>query len=176
MASPEAIADGIKTNRQARQVMGLVAEMLRRGYEEVPIIDSGFVGSAVDFFSGSTTELRAHANSLLDVVNAYAQGIFAFIPDNDEPLNEDFRGRIALSIQQAQDAVKSINEVSAKLAVDFTDEMAAAVLPLVNRIVDKVAELPKKLSQGILASIWPLLLVAGIVLVIMWRVRKASPI
>jgi len=172
MASPDAIADGIKTNRQARAVMGLVAEMLRRGYELVPTISADFA----EIFTGSIDELRAQANSALDLDNARAQGIYQLLPDNDDVMEEKHRPRIQLAIEQAQDDISSISKAAAEIAVDYTDEMASIVVPIVKRIVDKVAELPKQLSKGILASIWPLLLVAGIVLIIMFRVRKASPI
>ena len=171
MASPQAIANGIKTNAQARAVLGLVANMLRRGYELVPTVAAPFT----ELFSGSVEELRAQANSSLDIVNAYTQGIYAFIPDNDNALDEQYRRRIQLAIKQAQDTCESISDAAAAMAVDYTDEMASVVLPVLERIGEKIKDLPKTLSTGILASIWPLLLLAGIVLFFYWRGRKALP-
>jgi len=150
--------------------MGLVADMLRDGYEEVPKIEADFA----ELFTGSIEELRQQAISSLDIVNAYAQGIYGFIPDNDQPLDEQYRGRIRLSIKQARETVESINHAAAVIAVSYTEEMADVVLSAGQQIVETIKELPKNLSKGILVSIWPLLILGGIVLVVMWRLRKEA--
>lgn len=174
MATAEAITAGIKTNRQGRQVMGLVADMLRDGYNLVPTLKDDFAEGFLGPLSAPFEELREQAISRLDLANAYAQGIYARIHDDDEPFDESLRERVGVSVKQAQQVVSELSKDSDEMAESYLDEMAEIVLPVLQRIIEKVKEIPGGLSKGILLSIWPLLLLGGIVLVVMWRLRKAA--
>lgn len=93
----------VQTNRQARAVLGVVAQVLRQGYQTtVPLY-----ARAVD---PGSRELQRTITSGLDGINRYAQKVYAGIPDDDAPVNDLNRRKVALVLAQSRDTVRSIDE------------------------------------------------------------------
>jgi hypothetical protein len=158
-------ASKIKSVGQARAALGVVAEVLRRAYDRLPEV-SGMA------------DLDEAARDRLDVVNNYAQGLFAMLPGDDiaqrKPVTPLMASKIGLAIGQAHRAVKDIDEAAAFSGWDFVALLAEAIR--------EAAELAGKAAQGttnaILAALfaflraaWPTVLIVVVALVVVWKVR-----
>lgn len=93
---------GMRTNRQARAVLGAIAQTLRTAYEQrLPFYSR--VGSAGQ-------QLAAAMKSRLDGINNYAQRVYATIPGDDAPISATTQAKVALSLAQTRDAANDIDE------------------------------------------------------------------
>lgn len=95
----------MQTNKQARAVLGVVAQVLKQGYQiSVPLY-----ARAVD---SDSRELQRTMTSRLDATNKYAQKVYAGIPDDDTPVSDLNRKKVGLVLLQARDAVKDVDEAA----------------------------------------------------------------
>lgn len=115
----EALAN-MRTNRQGRAVLGIVATFLRRGYEVADTVTGVATGGA-----------QKQAKALLDHTNRRAQQIYTSLPDNDEPLTDLNRRKIAQVVQQAMENTKLVSTA----AEDLNRGLIGA---LVDLLVDNV--------------------------------------
>ena len=93
----------MQTNRQARAVLGVVAQVLKQGYQ----VSVPFYARALD---ASSRELQRTMTSGLDGINRYAQKVYAGIPDDDAPVSDLNRKKVSIVLAQARDTVRSIDE------------------------------------------------------------------
>lgn len=95
----------VQTNKQARAVLGVVAQVLRQGYQiSVPLY-----ARAVD---SDSRELQRTMTSRLDATNKYAQKVYVGIPDDNAPVSDLNRKKVRLVLVQARDAVKDVDEAA----------------------------------------------------------------
>lgn len=95
----------VQTNRQARAVLGVVAQGLQNAYGlTVPAY-----ARAID---ASSKMLQQTMHKRLDDVNRYAQRVYAGIPDDDAPLSDLNRKKVALVLAQTRDAIGDVAEAA----------------------------------------------------------------
>lgn len=93
------------TNRQARAVLGVIAQILQRGYQiTVPLY--------ARIVSKDSRELQRTMTSRLDATNRWAQKVYAGIPDDDAPVNDLNRKKVTIALAQARDTVRDIDETA----------------------------------------------------------------
>lgn len=112
----------VRTNRQGRAVLGVVAQQLRRAYEvveEMPRITQPGTG-----------ELAKGWKQTLDQTNAYAQKTYAALPDNDEPLTDKNLKRVAESLREARASLAEIGDQAADIDRGLTGTLADALRDL----------------------------------------------
>lgn len=101
----------MQTNRQARAVLGAVAGMLQTAYaQQLP---------ALARVTSAGRDLQATMKSRLNTVNNYAQRVYAGIPDDDAPVSPTNQKKIALTVAQARDAAKDIDDAVASQHLDL---------------------------------------------------------
>jgi hypothetical protein len=99
----------MQTNRQARMVLGVVAQYLQQGYQTAATVPS-FI-SPID---GTSIASKAMI-SLLDTDNRYAMRVYAGLPDNDAPVSPLDRKKVALAVTQALSSTKLVSTEAADL-------------------------------------------------------------
>lgn len=112
----------MRTNRQARAVLGAVAQALQQGYQAtVP-----WYARAVDKDSRT---LQAAMKSRLDGVNKYAQRVYVGLPDNDAPVSDLNRRKVAMVVAQTREAVQDVEQAAdaSGLAGAFSNALEAAL-------------------------------------------------
>lgn len=101
----------MQTNRQARAVLGAVAGMLQTAYaQQLPTLAR---------VSSAGRDLQAAMKSRLDGVNNYAQKVYAGLPNDDAPVSPANQKKIALTVAQARDAAKDIDDAVASQHLDI---------------------------------------------------------
>lgn len=91
----------IQTNRQARGVLGVIAQVLHTAYENhLPTLAK---------LTSAGRDLQRSMTSRLDGINNWVQRVYAGIPDDDAPVSDLNRRKVALALAQARDAVNDID-------------------------------------------------------------------
>lgn len=147
----------MQTNRQARAVLGVVAEFLRRGY--------AMVDSASSVMPG-TSALKDAIRRGLDGTNTYAQKTYAGIPDDDAPLSPLNRRKVEECVREARQHlseipsdVEDINRGFTGALVDtLTSVLPPWLRPPSGKGTDKII-----IAVGIAAGLVGLLLVVRLV-------------
>lgn len=137
----------MRTNRQARAVLGVVAKYLRRGYE----IAQG-VPSFVSPIDG--TKMAAEAmRSSLDGVNRFAQKVYAGIPDDDAPVSDLNRKKVTLALTQARSNLALVSsaaeDLDRGLIGALSDLLSEKILPPWARPNPKTLDLALKIGIGV---------------------------
>lgn len=99
----------MQTNRQARAVLGIVAQYLQQGYQTAATVPS-FI-SPID---GTTIASKAMV-SLLDTDNRYAMRVYAGLPNDDVPVSPLNRKKVTLAVTQALSSTKLVSTEAADL-------------------------------------------------------------
>jgi len=89
----------------------------------------------------------------LDRTNAYAEGIYATIHDDDQPLGEATRGRVAIVLEQVSSNLRLIESIKADLVEPFIDELAElvrAVASATKEAVEFVAAAAEKIVSTVI--------------------------
>lgn len=102
-AEDAALLTRMRTNRQARAVLGLIAQYLRRGYEIAQTVPS-FI-SPIDGTKMAAESMR----SLLDSNNRWAQKVYAAIPDDDAPVSDLNRKKVTLALTQTRSSLALVS-------------------------------------------------------------------
>lgn len=93
----------MRTNRQARAVLGVIAQALQAAYQvTVPL-----AARAIDKDSRA---LQQAMTSRLDGVNKYAQRVYAGIPDDDAPISALNHQKVGLVLAQTRGAIHDVEE------------------------------------------------------------------
>jgi hypothetical protein len=138
----------MKTNREGRALLGIAADYLSQAYGLVPDLTN-------------MAGVQDQARELLDGTNAYAQAIYATVPDNDEPVDETMRPRIETALLSAQRGLRVVAEVRADLEISYLKEIAD-ILPTGAAAIASAA-------AGAAADHWVLTACAAIGALIAWR-------
>lgn len=138
----------MQTNREARALLGVAADYLRQAYELVSDLTN-------------MADVQDQARDLLDGTNAYAQGIYAVLPDDDTPVAEDMRPRVQTALASAQRSLKVVAEVRADLEIDYLQALADVVPTGAAAIASAAA--------GAAVDHWVLTAGAVVALLIAWR-------
>ena len=118
----------MQTNRQARAVLGVVAQYLQQGYQTAATVPS-FI-SPID---GTTIASKAMV-SLLDTDNRYAMRVYAGLPDNDAPLTPLNRQKVTLAVTQALSSTKLVSTE----ATDLNRGLVGALIDMFKEGVQKL--------------------------------------
>jgi hypothetical protein len=157
------IAAGIKTNRQGRAILGVVADYLKRGYELVPKLGT-YKESIFNIFVPDD-DLQEDARDLLDATNNYSIVLYNSLPDNDGPIDENRRRQIGVALNQAQSSFTLLARIDADLSSSFIEDLADVLAGGLTAIVGT--------ATRALTSNWQTVaLVGGAVWVAMMFVRR----
>lgn len=150
---------------QARAALGKCADLLREGYEKLPDVTS-------------IADVRQAASDLLDVVNAYAQGIYATLPADDasqsQPVDFKTGQRVALALAQSQDGLKSVEDAASQDFWDIAAILTAAIEQAAKWLGSGVQKITNAAGRGLwafLAEAWPTVLIVavGVAVFLWWR-------
>jgi hypothetical protein len=119
----------MQTNRQARMVLGVVAQYLQQGYQV-----AGTVPSFISPIDGTTIASKAMV-SLLDTDNHYAMRVYAGLPDNDAPVTPLNRQKVTLAVTQALSSTKLVSTEAA----DLNRGLTGALIDMFKEGVQKLA-------------------------------------
>lgn len=166
------VAQGLKSNRHARAALGISAEHLRSGYNVIESVKPslfddmlagrGLLATALGLnVSAAYDEVRAQGRDLLDRTNAYAQGVYAQLPDDDQPLTANMRSQVALAINQAASDLNLLESVQSNLVQSFADdlmELIVAIATATREALDFIATAAKKIVATVVPTwmIWTL--------------------
>jgi hypothetical protein len=147
----------MQTNRQARAVLGVVAQYLRRGYEVAQTVPS-FI-SPID-----GTKLAAEAmRGNLDSDNRWSQKVYAAIPDDDAPISDLNRKKVTIALTQARGTLalvsSSAEDLNRGLFGSLSDLLAEHLLPSWAQPNPKARDLALKIGIGVAVLVG--LIVAG---------------
>ena len=118
----------MQTNRQARMVLGVVAQYLQQGYQV-----AGTVPSFISPIDGTSIASKAMV-SLLDTDNRYAMRVYAGLPDNDAPVSPLDRKKVTLAVTQALSSTRLVSTVAA----DLNRGLVGALIDMFKEGVQKV--------------------------------------
>ena len=141
-----------KTNQDGRALLGIAVDYLRQAYALVPHITT----MGIDI-----GDVQRNATQLLDSVNAYAQGIYAMIPDDQAPLDETIRARIQVALLQAQSDMKLVASVDAELEVNYLQALLGAISAGIVAVASAAA--------GAAFDQWPVTLAILVMIVLAWK-------
>ena len=117
----------MQTNRQARAVLGAVAQILHQGYT----VAEQSSGGPLLYFSNRA--LKAQFKSSLDEVNRWATKTYAGIPNDDAPLSAQNRQRVEAALAQARSTFAEVQAdadwLNRGLTGAITDLLVAPWLP-----------------------------------------------
>lgn len=128
-AQDAALIARIRTNRQARAALGIVAQYLRQGYDIAKTVPS-FI-SPVD----GTKMAAAQMRSTLDQDNNYARRVYATIPDDDAPVSDLVRQKIGLVLAQTRSTLAIVSTE----ANDLNRGLTGSLMDLINDWLKQLA-------------------------------------
>lgn len=160
------VASQVSTIGQARGVLGTVSSTLQQAYSRIPDISS-------------TAGLRDAASARLDVVNNFAQRVYAIWNDDPELQDEEISvvnaTKVGICMAQANDALKDIEEAADQDFWDFTqlltDSLAAAG-SIGGHAVQSVTNAIAAGGAAFVTAAWPTLLILGAAGVGVYLFRK----
>lgn len=163
------LAAKVQTVGQARAVLGKVSELLRDGYEKVDSVTS---------LAGLRDEYRRQ----LDIVNAYAQGVYAVFagatPDLfDEEISYQNAARTGLAMERARKLLTDIETDADTSWWDITEILRAALEAAGKAIaltLETAAKAAAAAGPALIAGLWPLLLVAGLVIYVVYFRKRGD--
>jgi len=119
----------MQTNRQARAVLGVVAQYLQQGYQVAATVPS-FI-SPVD---GTKIASKAMV-TLLNTDNSYAMRVYAGLPDDDAPVSPLNRKKVTLAVTQALSSTRLVSTEAA----DLNRGLTGALIDLFKEGLHKLA-------------------------------------
>ena len=149
----------MRTNRQARSVLGAVAQTLQTAYaKHLPALARA---------TSAGRDLQATMKSRLDTVNNYAQRVYAGIPDDDAPVSDLNHRKVSLTVAQARDAAQDIDAAVASQRLDVGQGLADVLTYLIEHALGAVggALLRNLPGAGALPK-WVKIVVGGVVVVV----------
>lgn len=129
-AGDAALLARVRTDRQARAVLGIVAQYLRQGYE---VADNASGGPLLYL---SNRELKKQFKESLDENNRWAQKVYASIPDDDAPVSPLNLKKVGLALAQARETFAMVKSD----ADDLNRGLTGALLDMVNNWVKQFAQ------------------------------------
>lgn len=178
-----AVAAQITTIGAARAALGKVSEVLREAYGRLDAIGGGAGSAIVNLGTGALDEVKEAARQRLDVVNAYAQGIYATIGTSDPDLQGEEIGaltcaRIGLVLAQAQDALKDVENAADETYWDFASLIRDSLAESGAIAGTAIQKLTNGIAAGgaaLVASAWPTILAVGVGVAAYLWVRAGRP-
>lgn len=133
--APEAAAEitraasAVMTNRQGRQLLGIVATRLQQGYTIVATIPSNMWWGVLRwarYFDG-TKNLADQARNLLDRTNAFAMRVYKTLPNNDVPISLQARNQVQVALAQASSSLQLISSAANEIHKGLIDDLIDAI-------------------------------------------------
>lgn len=146
----------ITTNNFGRAVLGITASALQGGY------------SIIEQDPEPSEKVKESWKGPLDVVNAYAQGIYATLPANDEPIAFASEERIRLALSQTDSVLSDLSSDVVRFAEmreQWLTDMGQVLPDLGGVIGNTVAGIVKAPAEALTALVWPVAIVLAVVLV-----------
>jgi hypothetical protein len=182
-ATIAAVAAKVQTVGQARAALGKAADLLREGYTRIDAVGAGVVHdyTPLGFLEdkiGGIDELKAACRDRLDVVNAYAGGIYATLSAADaaqaQLLEFAQSQRTALALAQAQGALKDVEDAAAEDYWDIAQLLTDAIVAAAAYAGQAIQAITNAAGRAALAfgfAAWPTLLIVGalVALYVWWR-------
>lgn len=147
----------VKTNRQARQLLGIAADFLRQGYAVAETVPTSLWWGVAVRHLDNTAELAKSMRELLDRNRRYVDKIYRTIPDNDGKLTPAHRKQVKVAVTQASSNLKIVSSSKDQVNMRFIDALIEAMKTWIRAVTPKdgfplwgkVA-----LGAGIVASVW----------------------
>lgn len=133
-----ALLQPMQTNRQARAVLGIVAQYLQQGYATAQTVPS-FI-SPID----GTKMAAAAMRTSLDQDNAYAQRVYAGLPDDDAPVSDLNRRKVTVAVTNALSTTRLVSTDSADLNRGLVGALVDLFKQGLQHLVDNAAHDPLK--------------------------------
>jgi hypothetical protein len=141
------------TNRQARQLLGIAAEYLKRGYAIVDTVPSNMwfgVLRWARYFDGSA-DLAKRMRQLLDQNNAFAQKVYKQLPNDDAPVLPAHKNQVKVALSQASSNLQLISSAANNIHQSFIDDMVDALDGWVNsHTPGGLPKIPKDVSRVVI--------------------------
>ncbi len=157
-AQPFDALANMRTNAQARGVLGIAAKWLQQAY--------GILDTFTMWPTGTTKE---SARELLNRTNAYAQKVYAKLPNDTAPIDPMVRKQVVVATSQAATNLKLVSDVRNNLnqgfLTDVVDYLNSGVHRVVNDVIDQVTG--KKKLEVTRILIWAAVGTVGLGVVIM---------
>jgi hypothetical protein len=152
-------AAALQTNRHGRAALGIAAANLRRGYDVIddiePSLGTELLAPLIGLVESLTDrDVRDQARDLLDRSNAYAQGLYATLPDDDGPIAPDRRAMVSTALEQAERNLRILEAVRADLVTTFLEDLGELVDAIFEATVKATKFIADKAKQ-IVASVVP---------------------
>lgn len=128
----------MQTDRQARAVLGVVAQYLKQGYEVANTVPT-FI-SPIDGTKMAASAMRG----LLDQTNTYGQRVYKAIPDDDAPLSDLNRKKVGLTLQQARENLLMVSTEANNLNSGLTGALMDLFNDMFKRLAHDAAQDPIK--------------------------------
>jgi hypothetical protein len=133
-----ALLQPMQTNRQARAVLGVVAQYLQQGYTAAQGVPS-FI-SPID----GTKMAAAAMRTSLDQDNRYAQRVYAGLPDDDAPISDLNRRKVTVAVTNALGTTRLVSTDSADLNRGLTGALVDMFQQGLQHLVTDAAHDPLK--------------------------------
>ncbi|HYM46760.1 MAG TPA: hypothetical protein VES65_11455 [Solirubrobacteraceae bacterium] len=160
-----------------------MADNLRRGYQVIDSIEPSLLTEVLAPVIGlvaeaSDADVRSAGRDLLDRVNAYAEGLYATIHDDDQALEDDTRARVLTAMNQADSDLALLEKIQANLVETFEqdlEDLVAAIGSATEASVKFIADKAKQIVGFVIPpAVWwalgaALILGAG---VYAWRLSR----
>ncbi len=127
MQSFDALAK-MQTNAQARGVPGIAAKWLQQGF------------GILDTFPFVSGDAKRQAQSLLDRTNAYAQKVYATLPDNAGSIEPAVRKRVVIAVNQAATNLKLVSSVRDNLNQGLLTDIVNYLQSGLSQFIDDTIE------------------------------------
>ena len=167
-----AVAAKVTTIGRARMALGKCTELLQAGYAKI---------NQASLWDDD--ELKGAMRDRLDVVNAYAQGIYATIGTDDPDLQEEeisaiSAGRVGLVIAQTDEALTDIDEAIHENTFDVAATLGLALAIAGDTAGSAVQSVTNAVAAGgaaFVAAAWPTLLMGAAAVGLYFWFRAGRP-
>jgi hypothetical protein len=112
----------VRTNRQARAVIGVASHYLSVGYAMIPRLAT----SSESFFNIFVPDnsLQAEARDLLDRTRVFAEGHYNVTPNDDQPFPAERMPALEAIVDQTMSSLRLLASIDAEMSANFLDEVA----------------------------------------------------
>ena len=131
----------MKTNTQARGVLGVAAKWLQQGF------------GVLDTFPFLSGEAKSQATDLLNRTNAYAQKVYAKLPDDNAPIAPAVRKQVVLAANQAASNLRLVSSVRDDLSKGFLTDLVDYLQKSLHNALPGGFDVPRVVIYGALGVI-----------------------
>lgn len=161
-----ALAAKVHTIGEARAVLGKAADLLQEAFAKVPDVST-------------IAGLRAETQRQLELANDYAQDVYRIYsgatPDLfDEEISFANAARVGLALERARVGLRQTEDALDSEYWDIAAVLEAALQAAKSAVewtVHQLANAAAAVTAPIVDAFWPILLVAGVGAVVVWKFR-----